>query len=48
MGYCPWGRKRVRHDLATKKTNKNPSESATLYIVNYKVFILADGNTKYS
>ena len=21
-GYCPWGRKRVRHDLATKQQQK--------------------------
>ena len=23
MGYCPWGHKRVRHDLATKQQQKS-------------------------
>ena len=35
VGYCPWGRKRVRHDLATKTT----TTSSLLWPVCHYVFI---------
>ena len=36
-GYSPWGHKRVRHDLETKKTTKNQEyykESISRYCAN--------------
>ena len=29
MGYRPWGRKRVRHDLATKTTKQHNADQPT-------------------
>ena len=34
VGYCPWGFKRVRHDLVTKTITKAQNTSRARFIVN--------------